>query len=122
MYKFRKIHTKNELNKIALDLKTKAESMMKTQTEGRLEMKTIRHLSRNYRVKVHQQHSGYGRKKISGIEDLIEKRWIYLSNKNDIMKYSGKWMKIEKLILREVTYKHSMNSLISEYWMLREEE
>lgn len=41
--------------------------------------------------------------KISGIEDLIEKRWIYLSNKNDIIKYSGKWMKIEKLIPREVT-------------------
>ena len=47
--------------------------MMKTQTEGRLEMKKIRHLSRNYRVKLHQQHSGYGRK-ISGIEDLIEKK------------------------------------------------
>jgi hypothetical protein len=39
---------------------------------------------------------------------------------NEIMKYAGKWVELEKIILSEGTQtqkdKHGMNSLISEYY------
>jgi hypothetical protein len=59
-------------------------------------------------------------------EDLIQKMWCiytmecYSANKNDeFMKYLGKWMDLEHIILSEVTQSHKnthvINSLISGY-------
>jgi hypothetical protein len=56
----------------------------------------------------------------------MKKMWcVYMINyysaikNNDIMKFAGKWMELEKIILSEVTQtqkdKHGMYSLISGY-------
>jgi hypothetical protein len=60
------------------------------------------------------------------IEEWIPKMWcIYIMEyysaieKNEFMKFLGKWMDLEGIILSEVTqsqkYSHNMYSLISEY-------
>jgi hypothetical protein len=59
-------------------------------------------------------------------EDLMQKMWYiytmeYYSDikNNDFMKFAGKWIELENIILSEITQSqkntHDMDSLISEY-------
>ena len=104
-------------------IKTKSEQ--ETSTTDTKEIQTVGELSTTIIADLSRIARSWKEPRCHSTEERIQKMWyIYTmeyysaSKNNDFMKFSGKWMKLENIILNKIqTQKntHGMYSLISGY-------